>query len=270
MNDFIIMNEPMVRLAVFFGVFVVMAAWELIVPRRKLTASKLKRWSGNIGIIVFNTILIRVLFPTAAVGLAIFAQSEGWGIFNYFETSAWVAILVSIIVMDFIIYLQHIMFHAVPTLWRVHKMHHADLDLDVTSGTRFHPIEILISLVVKFSAVILLGAPVLAVVLFEIILNATAMFNHGNVKVPLGIDKVLRWLVVTPDMHRVHHSIEIKETNRNFGFNLPWWDRLFGTYKAQPDKGHEGMVIGLKELREEDVSSRLGGMLVIPFLRKKK
>ena len=268
LESFVISNEVPIRMGFFFGIFAVMALWELVAPRRQLQHSKLVRWSNNIGLVFFNSFVIRVLFPTAAVGMALFAGDQGWGLFNYITVPFWVAVAASVIALDFFIWLQHVMVHAVPLLWRLHRVHHADLDYDVTTGARFHPLEILLSMGIKFAVILLLGPPVLAVVLFEIVLNATSMFNHGNVRLPLSLDRVLRWFVVTPDMHRVHHSVEDDETNSNFGFNLPWWDRLFGTYRAQPRAGHEGMTIGIRTFREDKWCSWLPGMLTIPFVGK--
>ena len=257
--------EPAIRLSAFLGIFAIMALWEVVAPRRKRAFSRLTRWPSNIGIVIFNTIVLRVLFPAAAVGMALAADAKGWGLFNAFPAVAWLAILLSVAIMDFAIYLQHVLVHAVPALWRLHRMHHADLDFDVTTGARFHPIEIIISMGLKLMVVCALGAPAPAVLIFEVILNTTAMFNHGNVHIPEGLDRLLRLIVVTPDMHRVHHSTIPEETNSNFGFNLPWWDRLFGTYAAQPRGGHEGMTIGIEQFREgRDL--RLDRMLVQPFL----
>ena len=207
------------------------------------------RWTNNLGLVVIDTIVLRLSFPILAVGLAVIAQDRGWGLFNVIEAPGWVAILVSIIVLDLVIYLQHVMFHAVPALWRLHRMHHADLEFDVTTGLRFHPVEILLSMGIKLAVVMALGPPAVAVLIFEVLLNATAMFNHSNIRLPMLVDRFLRLIVVTPDMHRVHHSIIPEETNSNFGFNLPWWDRLLGTYKAQPKAGHEGMTIGIEQFR---------------------
>jgi len=258
-------NEPIIRLSAFLGIFAIMALWEVIAPRRKRAFSRLTRWPNNIGIVVFNTVVMRVLFPTAAVGMALAAEANGWGLFNTFVVPEFLAVVMAVVIMDFAIYLQHVLVHAVPALWRLHRMHHADLDYDVTTGARFHPIEIVISMGLKLMVVSALGAPALAVLAFEVILNATAMFNHGNVHIPAGLDRVLRLIVVTPDMHRVHHSVIPKETNSNFGFSLPWWDRLFGTYTAQPQDGHEGMTIGIEQFRKgRDL--RLDKMLVQPFL----
>jgi sterol desaturase/sphingolipid hydroxylase (fatty acid hydroxylase superfamily) len=267
MTDLIIAQEGIIRLGFFVGIFVVVAIVELIVPRRPLTTSKRTRWFGNIGIVAINTVVVRLLFSTGAVGVAIWVEGQGWGILNLMALPFWLKVVLSIALLDFIIYLQHLMFHAVPLLWRLHMMHHADMDYDVTTGTRFHPIEILISMLIKTSAIMLLGAPALGVVIFEILLNGTAMFNHGNFYIHLGTDRVLRWFVVTPDMHRVHHSVFPSEANSNFGFNLPWWDRLMGTYRAQPMRGHGEMTIGLNQFRD---ASRLTlpWMLALPFVGK--
>lgn len=268
MDSFIQSNEPAIRLGFFFGIFAVMALWELAAPRRALTVSKALRWGNNITLVVFNTVMLRLIFPAAAVGMAAFAARQGWGLFNYYEAPYWLAVVASVIVLDFFIWLQHVMVHAVPALWRLHRVHHADLDFDVTTGARFHPLEILLSMLIKFAVIALLGPPLVAVVIFEVVLNATSMFNHGNVRLPARLDAVLRWIVVTPDMHRVHHSVEDDETNSNFGFNLPWWDRLFGTYRAQPRAGHEGMTIGIRSFRDTGHCSWLWGLLAMPFIGK--
>ena len=267
-NEFVMQNEVWIRLGAFFGIFALMALWEVAAPRRALTVSKAVRWANNIGIVFLNSFLVRLIFPAAAVGVAAFAQAQGWGVLNYVEIPFWLAVLASVIALDFIIWLQHVMVHAVPLLWRLHRMHHADLDFDVTTGARFHPLEILLSMVIKFATIGVLGPPILAVVIFEVLLNATSMFNHGNVRIPSAVDRVLRLFIVTPDMHRVHHSVEDDETNSNFGFNLPWWDRLFGTYRAQPRGGHDGMTIGIRTFRENRICSWLPGMLVLPFIGK--
>jgi sterol desaturase/sphingolipid hydroxylase (fatty acid hydroxylase superfamily) len=250
MRDTIFLYEPFIRLAAFGGVFGVMAIWEFVGPRRKQAIGRGMRWPNNLGVVVVDTLLVRILFRTTAIGLALVAEARGFGLFNVVALPAWVGVAASVILLDLAIYLQHVLFHAAPTLWRLHRMHHADLEFDVTTGLRFHPIEILLSMVIKLTVVAALGAPALAVLIFEMLLNATSMFNHGNVRVPLGLDRMLRWMVVTPDMHRVHHSILSRETNSNFGFNLPWWDRLFGTYRAQPAAGHEGMTIGILQFRD--------------------
>ena len=257
-------HEPYIRLATFGGVFIVMAVWEFIVPRRKQAIGRGWRWPNNLGVVAANTLLVRILFPTTAVGLALLAQTRGFGLFNVIAVPAWIGVAASVVILDLAIYLQHVLFHAVPALWRLHRMHHADLEFDVSTGLRFHPIEILLSMLIKFAVVAALGAPALSVLIFEVLLNATSMFNHANVRIPLGIDRVLRWLVVTPDMHRVHHSILARETNSNFGFNLPWWDRLFGTYRPQPAAGHEAMTIGIKQFRDPR-ELWLDRMLAQPF-----
>jgi sterol desaturase/sphingolipid hydroxylase (fatty acid hydroxylase superfamily) len=263
----LLQNETAIRLTAFFGVLALVAGAEFLFPRRRLTVSKLRRWASNLGIVFLNSVLMRLLLPATAAGFAVFASQHGWGLFNYFfDVPVWFAIIASVVILDFAIYLQHVMFHAVPALWRLHRMHHADLDFDVTTGARFHPIEILLSMLIKFAVIAVIGAPVAAVIIFEVLLNATSMFNHGNLRLPLAFDRVLRLFVVTPDMHRVHHSIEDYETNSNFGFNLPWWDRLFGTYKAQPDAGHDAMTIGIRDFREPKLASDLPGMLILPFL----
>ena len=256
--------EPYIRLGAFGGVFAVMALWELIGPRRIQSIGRGWRWPNNLGVVVANTLVVRLVFPTTAVGLALLAETRGWGLFNLMAFPAWVGVVSSVVVLDLAIYLQHVLFHAVPSLWRLHRMHHADLEFDVTTGLRFHPIEILLSMIIKFTVVAALGAPALAVLIFEVLLNATSMFNHGNVCIPTGLDRVLRWIVVTPDMHRVHHSILSRETNSNFGFNMPWWDRLFGTYQAQPAAGHDGMTIGIEQFREPRELG-LDRMLLQPF-----
>ena len=264
--DGIMAAEPMIRLGAFTGALALLAAWELLAPRRPLTAGRRRRWPGNLGIVVVDTLVVRVLFPTAAVGLALLADARGWGLLNQVAIPEWAAILVAILALDLVIYTQHVLFHAVPLLWRLHRMHHADLDFDVTTGIRFHPVEILLSMLIKLAAVVVLGAPALGVMVFEIVLNATSMFNHSNIRLPAGADRRLRRIMVTPDMHRVHHSIVARETHSNFGFNLPWWDRLFGTYRAQPAAGHEGMTVGLPGFRDP-AELRLDRMLLQPLRR---
>jgi sterol desaturase/sphingolipid hydroxylase (fatty acid hydroxylase superfamily) len=264
-EQFILANEPTIRLGFFLGVFALVGLWEVLAPRRALTVSKALRWASNLGLVALNTVLLRLLFPLAAVGVAAFSVENGWGLLNHFQAPFWVAVPVAVIAMDFVIWLQHVMVHAVPALWRLHRVHHADLDYDVTTGARFHPIEIILSMLIKFATIVVLGPPVVAVVIFEVLLNATAMFNHGNIRLPAALDRVLRWFVVTPDMHRVHHSTEDDETNSNFGFNLPWWDRLFGTYRDQPRAGHVGMAIGIHGHTDPREVDRLDGMLLLPF-----
>lgn len=258
-------NEVAIRLGFFFGVLALMAIWELLAPRRALTISKTARWFANLAIISINAAVVRLLFPILPVALALLAQKKGWGLLNSFDTLFWLPVVVGVIVLDLVIYLQHVMFHAIPALWRLHMMHHADLDFDLTTGLRFHPIEIVLSACIKLGAVLVIGPPVLAVLVFEVLLNGTSMFNHSNVHIPSSVDRLLRFFLVTPDMHRVHHSVVIKETNSNFGFSLPWWDRLLGTYCDQPAAGHQGMTIGLSQFRDSKRLT-LPWMLALPFI----
>ncbi len=260
----IIPHEAGIRLAFFLGVFSLMAIWEWFSSRRGRSIPRRQRWPGNIGIVLVDTVLARILAPAGAVGFALFAESHRLGFFHSIASPLWIAFTVSLVVLDLAIYVQHRLFHHVPVLWRLHRMHHADLDIDVTTGARFHPIEILLSLGIKFTVVIALGAPPLAVLVFEIALNATSMFNHSNVRISTSLEKVLRWLVVTPDMHRVHHSIVPRETNSNYGFNFPWWDRCFRTYRPQPEAGHERITIGISQFRDPK-ELQLDRLLSQPF-----
>jgi sterol desaturase/sphingolipid hydroxylase (fatty acid hydroxylase superfamily) len=264
MRDIVFANEPMIRLAAFASVLAVLVVLELVVPRRKQSIRRGWRWPNNLGVVIVDTLLVRILFPTTAIGLALLAEARGFGVLNAIRLPDWLAVLVAVLVLDLAIYLQHVLFHAVPALWRLHRMHHADLEFDVTTGLRFHPIEIVLSMLIKFSVVVAIGAPALSVLVFEVLLNATSMFNHTNMRLPEKVDGILRWLVVTPDMHRVHHSIVARETNSNFGFSLPWWDRLFGTYRAQPAAGHDEMIIGIEQFRDPR-ELRLDRMLAQPF-----
>ncbi len=259
-------GEESIRLTAFIGVLVLIASWELIAPRRKLSDSKRKRWFANLSMVAIDTVVVRLVVPVLPAGMALLAKERGWGMLNQVDLPEWLAFVVAVVALDFVIYIQHVLFHFLPSLWRLHRMHHADLDIDVTTGNRFHPIEILISIGIKLAAVMVIGAPTVAVVAFEVILNASAQFNHGNIRIPESLDRFLRLFVVTPDMHRVHHSVIPRETNSNFGFNVPWWDRLFGTYRAQPEQGHLGMTIGLKEYRDPAKLS-LGRLLLLPFMK---
>jgi len=268
MQEIIQNNELTIRLSFFFGILTIMGVWETIAPCRQFITSRPLHWLNNLGLVILNSLILRLLFPTAAVGMASFANSQGWGIFNYIEFPYWLGVIICIIALDFIIYLQHVLVHAVPALWRLHRVHHADIDFDVTTGARFHPLEIILSMLIKFATIIVLGPPIVAVIIFEIILNATAMFNHSNVSLPKGLDNFLRLFLVTPDMHRVHHSVEDDEANSNFGFNLTWWDRLFGTYRDRPRKGQIGMTIGIHGFSDPKEVARLPGMLMIPFKGK--
>ncbi|MBD2189240.1 sterol desaturase family protein [Pseudanabaena mucicola] len=260
-------NEVLIRLSFFLGTLILMTLWEILAPRRPLLISKRLRWFSNLSLVVLNTLILRAVFPLAAVGAAAIASAKGWGLFNVISLTEWQAVLLSVIALDLIIYFQHVIFHSLPTLWQLHKVHHCDRDFDVTTGLRFHPIEILLSMGIKIIAITLLGAPPTAVIIFEILLNSTSLFNHGNVGLPPSLDRLLRLFVVTPDMHRIHHSIITKETNSNFGFNLPWWDYLFGTYRAYPEKGQQEMTIGLAEYQNTLQVEQLPWMLLLPFLK---
>jgi sterol desaturase/sphingolipid hydroxylase (fatty acid hydroxylase superfamily) len=257
-------NEETIRLGVFLGTLVVLAVLEGLAPRRVLKTPKPARWFANLGIIALCTLAARFLLPVLPAAFAVICQKEGWGLLNYFQVPFGAAVFIGVVLFDFFIYIQHALFHHLPALWRLHGVHHTDLDIDVTTGIRFHPVETLLSMGIKLGLVYLFGPPALSVILFEIILNSTSMFSHSNLKLPLAMDRVLRLLVVTPDMHRVHHSVIIREHNSNFGFNLSIWDRLFGTYRAQPEKGHEGMVIGLANFRDPSRLNLLQ-ILVLPF-----
>ena len=264
MSEIIMSNEPVIRLSCFVGFFLIIALWETLLPLRERSVQRRHRWPSNLAIVMLNTLLLRIVVPTAAVGLAMIAQSQQWGLLHQFTFPLWLAFLLGFVLLDLFIYVQHVMFHAIPGLWRLHRMHHADLDFDVTTGTRFHPLEILLSMGIKLMVVTAIGPPVAAVLVFEVVLNATSMFNHANAQLPPSIDKLLRWLIVTPDMHRVHHSVVAQETNSNFGFNLTWWDRIFGTYRAQPAAGHQAMVVGIEQFRSPQ-ELRLDRMLSQPF-----
>lgn len=264
MLELLLDHELTTRLGFALVVFGLMAGWEAAAPRRRREFSRRLRWTNNLGVVVLNTVLVRLAFPIAAVGLALIAQARGWGFFNVISVPPGLAFVVTLVLLDFTIYLQHVLFHAVPALWRLHRMHHADLEFDVTTGLRFHPVEILLSMGIKLTVIAAVGLPATAVLVFEIILNASSMFNHSNVRIPLGVDRVLRRAIVTPDMHRVHHSIHPHETNSNFGFSLSWWDRLLGTYLAQPRDGHEKMTIGIEQFRTAR-DLRLDQMLVQPI-----
>lgn len=265
MTDFLLANEPRVRLAGFLGVFAVMALWEMSASRRALSVAKRPRWTGNLGLALVNGVLPRLLLPASVMSAALLVDARRWGLFNILDLPRGLEILLAVAALDLIIYWQHVLFHMLPTLWRLHRVHHADPDFDVTTGVRFHPVEIALSMMIKFAAIAALGPAPVAVLMFEVLLNAAAVFNHSNARLPLGIDRALRWVLVTPDMHRVHHSVEEHETNSNFGFALPLWDRLFGTYKDQPDAGHEAMAIGLRATRAPRQVIALAGMLLLPL-----
>lgn len=268
MESYLLEHEVYVRVGAFLGVLALMATWEVLAPRRARCASRVRRWTSNLGIVFLNTAVLRIIFPATAVTIAALAGERGWGLLNQHDFPFALGVALSVIALDLAIYLQHVMFHAVPALWRLHRVHHADLDFDVTTGARFHPIEILLSTLIKMAVIVVIGPPAVAVMIFEMLLNATAMFNHANVRLAAGADRLLRFLVVTPDMHRVHHSVEEHETNSNFGFNLSFWDRMFRTYKAQPAAGHERMTIGIRGYRAPKLVTDLPGMLVLPLLGK--
>lgn len=262
-------NEVLIRLFFSLGVFAIMAIFEIIAPKRKLNINKFYRWSNNLGVVIVDVVLMRIMFPVAGVGVAIYAINQNWGIFNSTlhisqYVPQWLIVLICVLILDAVIWGQHLLFHRLPLLWRLHRMHHADLDFDVTTALRFHPIEIFISLLIKLAAIILLGAPVLAVIIFEVLLNATAMFNHANINLPKKVDSFLRIFLVTPDMHRIHHSIHPHELNSNYGFCLSVWDRTFKTYSPNPQDGHLQMQIGIKNFREQ-ADLRLDKMLIQPF-----
>lgn len=258
------MSEPLLRLTCFAGVLITMAGAEAFAPRRALRAPKTTRWLNHFSLGLLSTVLLWLLFPVAAVGVAAMAQEKGWGLLNHWRVEDWVVIAGSMVALDFLIYLQHRVFHTVPLFWRFHRVHHADLDLDVSSGIRFHPVEIGLSMLLKMLAVLALGAPPTAVIAFEILLNATSLFNHSNIAIPVPLDRILRMVIVTPDMHRVHHSAIASETNHNFSFNLPWWDRLLGTYQGEPSAGQKSMTLGLAE-RQDAALDQLPQLLLLPF-----
>jgi sterol desaturase/sphingolipid hydroxylase (fatty acid hydroxylase superfamily) len=264
MSSIAITAEPWIRLAAFSAVFAAVALWEALAPRRQQAFGRAARWPHNLGLLLVDVAVVRIVAPGAAVALALAGEVRGWGLLAALDLPPWLAIVLAVVLLDLVIYLQHVTFHAVPALWRLHRVHHTDVDVDVTTGTRFHPLEILISTALKCAAVVAIGAPAVAVLAFEVLLSATALFNHGNVRMPRRLDRALRWIVVTPDMHRVHHSIIGTETNSNFGFNLPWWDRLFGTYRAQPAAGHPAMTTGIDVFRERE-DLRLDRLLVQPL-----
>jgi sterol desaturase/sphingolipid hydroxylase (fatty acid hydroxylase superfamily) len=253
-----------IRVGAAAAVFAAMALWEWLAPRRKLAVGRRPRWPGNLGIWLIDAAAVRLLGPVTVVGAALVAVEKGWGLFPLLGLPYWAAVLFGVIALDLTIYLQHVVFHHVPWLWRLHRMHHADLDIDVTTGVRFHPVEIVLSILIKIAAVLALGVPALGVVIFEVLLNATSLFNHSNVALPPRLDAIARWLVVTPQMHQVHHSIEPAETDSNFGFNLPWWDRLFGTYRAKPAAGEPEMIAGLPIFRD-DTELKIWRLLTQPF-----
>lgn len=258
-------ENTILRPMLFVALLAIFAVAEALFPRRQRTQLQSKRWFGNLGLLFIGSITARWLLPVAPVAMAIWSQDQGVGLLNQFALPAWISGVLAFLALDLLIYGQHRVFHQVPVLWRLHRMHHTDLDLDVSSGVRFHPIEILLSLIIKVCAVWILGAPPLAVLIFEIVLNGTAMFNHANIALPRPIDAFLRLAIVTPDMHRIHHSVREEETNSNFGFNIPWWDRLFGTYRGDPKDGQTGLSLGLPIFRDDRAIGLLP-LLIQPFV----
>ena len=269
MSNIIIQYDGFIRLSAFIFMLIIMGILENVTPRRALTESRAKRWASNLSITALNSVLLRFIFPISAVVVAFYADDNHLGLFNsVLKINDLWAVIISILIFDLVIYWQHRLFHVIPVLWRVHRMHHVDLDIDVSTGVRFHPIEIILSLLIKYATIIVIGAPALSVVLFQVILNATSMFNHSNIHLPFLLDKIIRLIIVTPDMHRVHHSDIVVETNSNYGFNLSIWDKIFGSYRAQPSLGHLGMMIGIKEIRDTKDCVNLVGMLKLPFMKK--
>jgi sterol desaturase/sphingolipid hydroxylase (fatty acid hydroxylase superfamily) len=261
-------SEMTIRLMGFLSILGLMTYFENRIPRRQLVTNKANRWVGNLSMATLNGLGLQVLFASGAVGIAMVSAEQGWGILNHLSWPIWVEVVLAVIVLDLVIYLQHIAFHAVPVFWRFHLIHHADVDYDVTTAVRFHPVEAMLSMLIKLTAVLVIGASPVSVLAFEVILNGMALFNHSNVWLPMSVDRLLRTVIVTPDMHRIHHSIDARERNRNFGFNLPWWDYLFGTYRPEPAQGQEGMIIGLEQFRNPECLT-LGKMLTLPFLDMK-
>jgi len=267
MADFIMQNETALRMGVFIVILVIMMLAEALLPRKKRVQPRARRWASNLLLVVIDTLALRLIFPIIAVGVAVYAQANGWGLLNLITLPAWLSVLIAIVILDMMIYWQHVVSHKWDFLWALHKVHHTDRDIDVTTALRFHPIEIVLSMAFKMALVFALGAPVLAVIIFEIILNGCAMFNHSNVRFSRGIDKILRSVMVTPDMHRIHHSTIERETNSNYGFSTSLWDRLFKSYIPQPSQGHDDMVIGLQE-HQDNSPSNLIWALALPFKRK--
>jgi len=257
--------EPLLRIGFFVGVFAAMALLEALFPWRRPPFSRAARWPHNVALLAVDVLVLRILAPGAAIAVAVLGEARGWGLLNVATPPAWIGVPLAVAFLDLVIYFQHVAFHAVPGLWRLHRVHHTDLHLDVTTGTRFHPFEILISTGIKCAAVAAIGAPAIAVLAFEVLLNATSMFNHANVRTPDAVERALRWILVTPGMHRVHHSDEFNDTSSNFGFSLPWWDRLLGTYRAAPAGGYESMTIGVDAFRSPS-DLRIDRLLVQPMM----
>ena len=269
MNGIDFTSEPVIRLSVFILLLAFLALLENISPRRKPRYSKGSRWISNFGISTLNSTTVALILPIVGAGAALLADERNWGLFNRLDTPALFSIPLYIIAFDLTIYVQHRLFHKFKPLWRLHRIHHTDLDYDVSTGVRFHPLSIFISAGIKLGLILALGPPAIAVIVSEIVLNATSMFNHSNIKLPHRLDAALRYLIVTPDMHRIHHSVIAQEHNRNFGFNFPWWDKIFNTYKDQPSKGQDAIDIGISGY-EEDVSIGILPLLIQPFRKDRE
>jgi len=266
LQDWIIEHSDIFRMSAFLTLLALFAVTEWLFPRRKSYGYKPRRWFSNLSIVAINVGLLRLVFPLLAVEVSFITVEKGWGLFQLVGWPGWLNFGCSILILDVAIYMQHVMFHAVPTLWRIHKVHHTDLDFDVTTGVRFHPIEIIISMGIKIMTVIAFGISPIAIIIFEVLLNGSSMFTHTNIKLPLGLDRVVRWLIVTPDMHRIHHSTEMRERNSNYGFNLSLWDRLFGTYRQNPQVDHPDMELGTPAFRNPKYL-KINWLFLIPFLQ---
>ena len=269
MSELLLEHSDQTRLISFFSILVLMAVLEFFLPKRDVPADRKVRWSSNIGIVILDALIARIVLPTTTIAVALYAEKVNFGLFNLTNTSQYFSVIFSLLTLDALIYFQHVIFHKVPLLWRFHRMHHSDTHIDVTTGIRFHPVEIILSLLIKFAAVIILGIPAFAIILFEIILNVTAMITHSNLKIPVNIDKYIRKVFVTPDMHRIHHSVHRFETDSNYGFNLSVWDRLFNTYNDQPVDSHEKMLIGIHEFRDKR-NQFIDKLLTQPFRTDKQ
>ncbi len=267
MKELFFEYESIIRIGSFLGLFTLFTLWEIASPKRKLLELRRFRWINNFGLIIISSILLRFIFPTAAVGVALLAENNQWGFLYNFGLPFPLHFALAFILMDLSVYLQHVMFHSLPLFWRFHRVHHSDLDCDVTTGLRFHPFEMVISILIKFITIASIGAPVIAVIIFEIILNAAAMYTHSNIKIAKSIEPFLRWFIVTPDMHRIHHSLNVNETNSNFSFFISLWDRFFGTYLKQPEKGHKNMKIGLRNFRKGKWQN-LRWLIYLPFVSR--
>ena len=269
MTEWMLLNEAAIRLGVFIVLFGILAAFELRHPFRQPGGQRSVRWAANLGLAFLGAFFIRFAFPAAAVGFGLFAQTHGLGLMRLWNPDPAIAIVMSVVLLDLAIYFQHIVFHFVPSLWRFHRVHHADIEFDVTTAMRFHPIELLISMAIKGLLICLIGPPVVAIMIFEVLLNASSLFTHANIRLPAKLDRLLRLAIVTPDMHRIHHSIERAETNSNFGFNISVWDRLFGTYRCRARLDQVSMPLGIGELRDPKLALGFLDMLALPFQRSR-